>query len=117
MFLRSTPLHHFPLSLCNLLAEEAQEFRRHFLCVGPDDAVWAAFDDVQASAFDELGRALSRRRKRNNPIIIAVNDERAKSCRKSSCQVGTHARLAVADAPEATFQLHVSRHPQGAGLS
>src|SRR2546429_4320803 len=43
------------------LAKEAQQFGIDFLCVGPGDAAWTAFHDVQTSAFDELGGALSGR--------------------------------------------------------
>jgi len=43
------------------LTKEAQQFGIDFLCVGPGDAAWTAFRDVQTSAFDELGGALSGR--------------------------------------------------------
>src|SRR6266699_3746753 len=38
-------------------------------------------------------------------MISVGMSTRARSLRKSSCHVGTQARLAVADAPAATFQL------------
>src|SRR5438105_14600387 len=66
--------------------------------------------DHQARPFDELGRAQTSSRYGKDAVGISLNYQRrhmmrARSSRKSSCQVGTNARLAVAEALAATFQL------------
>ena len=42
----------------------------------PGNAVWTALHNVQPSSFYEFGRALSRRCKGNNAIIVAMNHKR-----------------------------------------
>lgn len=38
-------LSYFTLFLAGLLTNEAEQFGIHFLCVGPDDAVWPTLND------------------------------------------------------------------------
>ena len=58
------------------LVKEAQQRGINLLCVGPGDAVWPSFHHQQASPFDQFGRTLSRRCKRNNTIVVAMDDQR-----------------------------------------
>src|SRR5262249_10481562 len=58
-----------------LFAQEAQHLGIDFVCVSPEDAMWTTLDDIQTSPFDEFGRALSRRRNRNNAISVPMDDQ------------------------------------------
>jgi hypothetical protein len=64
------------LSFHDFLTKKAQQFGIDLLCVSPDDAVRPSFHDVQPSAFDEFGGALSCRCERHNPVGVTVNNER-----------------------------------------
>src|SRR6202040_256862 len=98
------------LRLAGLPPQEAQQFGVDFFRVCPRDAVWTVFHDQQARPFDELAvrcpAAVMGRMRSASPCITRVGTSmRSRSLRKSSCQVATHAKLAVAEAPAATFQL------------
>jgi hypothetical protein len=93
-----------------LFGEETQQSGIHFFRVGPWDAVWTILYDHKARPFYELCVALSGSRDRKDAIGVSLyhrvgTSMRATSSRKSSCQAGTHSRLAVAEAPAAMFQL------------
>src|ERR1700756_3129144 len=57
------------------LPQKAQEGGIDLFCVRPGNSVRTSLDHGQASTFDELGGALSSGRKRNDAVVVAVNDE------------------------------------------
>src|SRR5262245_25390011 len=72
---RLIPLRRFALRLI-FFAQEVQQLGSDFLCMRPWDAVWASFHHNQPRSFDEFGGPESRRRYRDDAIMITMNHER-----------------------------------------
>jgi hypothetical protein len=91
-------------------AEESAHLRIDLTCMSPDDGVRPILYYVKPGAGHQFCRAGACCGERHNAIARAVDHQGgtcmlARSRRKSSCQVGTHATLALAEALAAAFQL------------